>query len=53
MYTIALFPFFPNVGADTLRCLALATVDDPIDPSKMDLEAPEKFADYEVFAFVS
>ena len=36
------------VGVDTLRCLALATVDEPLPPSKMDLEAPEKFAEYEV-----
>ena len=37
-----------GTGADTLRCLALATVDEPIPPSEMDLEASEKFADYEV-----
>ncbi|EDO47465.1 predicted protein [Nematostella vectensis] len=36
-----------GTGADTLRCLALATVDDPIAPSKMDLEASEKFVNYE------
>lgn len=36
-----------GTGADTLRCLALATVDEPIPPSEMDLEASEKFADYE------
>lgn len=39
------------VGVDTLRCLALATVDEPLPPSKMDLEAPEKFAEYEVCTF--
>ena len=37
-----------GTGADTLRCLALATVDEPIPPSEMDLEASEKFAGYEV-----
>ena len=37
-----------TVGVDTLRCLALATVDEPLPPSKMDLEAPGKFAEYEV-----
>lgn len=36
------------LGADTLRCLALATVDEPIPPSKMDLENSENFAEYEV-----
>jgi len=37
-----------GTGADTLRCLALATVDEPIPQSEMDLEASEKFAGYEV-----
>lgn len=37
-----------GTGADTLRCLALATVDEPVSPSEMDLEASEKFAGYEV-----
>lgn len=36
-----------GTGADTLRCLALATVDEPVSPSEMDLEASEKFAGYE------
>ena len=35
-------------GRDTLRCLALATVDEPLPPSKMDLEAAETFVNYEV-----
>lgn len=35
-------------GRDTLRCLALATVDSPTDPSDMNLEDPTKFAAYEV-----
>ena len=35
-------------GRDTLRCLALATVDEPLPPSKMDLEAADKFVNYEV-----
>ncbi|RMX37761.1 hypothetical protein pdam_00006613 [Pocillopora damicornis] len=36
-----------GTGADTLRCLALATVDEPLSPSQMELEKAEKFADYE------
>lgn len=36
-------------GVDTLRCLALATVDEPIPPGKMDLENSGKFAEYEVY----
>lgn len=36
------------LGVDTLRCLALATVDEPLSPSKMELEKAENFADYEV-----
>lgn len=36
-----------GTGADTLRCLALATVDEPFSPSQMELEKAEKFADYE------
>lgn len=36
-----------GTGVDTLRCLALATVDEPLSPSKMELEKAEKFADYE------
>ena len=39
-----------SLGADTLRCLALATVDEPLPPNRMDLEAAEKFVDYEVCA---
>lgn len=35
-------------GRDTLRCLALATVDEPLPPNKMDLEAADKFVNYEV-----
>lgn len=35
-------------GRDTLRCLALTTVDEPLPPSKMDLEAADKFVNYEV-----
>ena len=42
------FDFIIALGVDTLRCLALATVDEPIPPSKMDLENAENFADYEV-----
>jgi len=35
-------------GSDTLRCLALATVDDPLSPKDMNLEASENFVKYEV-----
>lgn len=37
-----------GTGRDTLRCLALATIDDPIDPKRMDLSDSNKFAGYEV-----
>jgi Ca2+ transporting ATPase len=36
-----------GTGADTLRCLALATVDSPPDPSSMDLEDATQFFRYE------
>jgi len=35
-------------GRDTLRCLALATIDTPMDPADMELEKAEKFYTYEV-----
>ena len=35
-------------GADTLRCLALAVVDDPTKPEDMDLEDAGNFVKYEV-----
>ena len=35
-------------GIDTLRCLALATVDEPLSPSDMDLEESDNFVKYEV-----
>ena len=35
-------------GADTLRCLAMAVVDDPIDPKDMQLENAANFKKYEV-----
>ncbi|RDD40035.1 Calcium-transporting ATPase sarcoplasmic/endoplasmic reticulum type [Trichoplax sp. H2] len=38
---------FFHLGADTLRCLALATVDDPVDPKDMNLEDPANFSKYE------
>ena len=47
-YCVLNFDFIITLGVDTLRCLALATVDEPIPPSKMDLENSEKFAEYEV-----
>jgi len=37
-----------GTGRDTLRCLALATADSPMDPSEMDLNDSTKFAKYEV-----
>ena len=37
-----------GTGRDTLRCLAVATVDDPVSPSDMDLSDSTKFAQYEV-----
>ena len=41
-----------GTGADTLRCLALATVDDPIPTAKMNLQDPATFCDYEVKGFL-
>merc|ERR1712042_427970 len=35
-------------GRDTLRCLALCTIDTPMDPADMELEKAEKFYTYEV-----
>ena len=32
-----------GTGRDTLRCLALATADAPINPADMDLEDSNKF----------
>jgi len=37
-----------GTGRDTLRCLALATCDNPMSPSDMDLDNSSKFAQYEV-----
>merc|ERR1712127_14919 len=36
-----------STGSDTLRCLALATVDAPSDPASLDLTDSSKFALYE------
>ncbi|KAG7277593.1 hypothetical protein CRUP_013911 [Coryphaenoides rupestris] len=36
-----------GTGRDTLRCLALATCDNPIKPEEMKLEDSTKFAEYE------
>merc|ERR1711970_1048270 len=36
-----------GTGADTLRCLALATVDEPLAKGDMDLQDATKFAQYE------
>ncbi|KAG5883334.1 hypothetical protein JTB14_003520 [Gonioctena quinquepunctata] len=35
-------------GSDTLRCLALATADNPMKPEEMDLKDSNKFHSYEV-----
>jgi Ca2+ transporting ATPase len=35
-------------GRDTLRCLALATIDNPPRREDMDLEDSRKFIEYEV-----
>ena len=35
-------------GQDTLRCLAMATVDDPGRREEMNLEDPKNFVQYEV-----
>ncbi|XP_037091533.1 calcium-transporting ATPase sarcoplasmic/endoplasmic reticulum type-like isoform X2 [Pollicipes pollicipes] len=37
-----------GVGRDTLRCLALATIDTPMKPEDMNLVDATKFASYEV-----
>jgi len=39
-----------SAGRDTLRCLALATVDDPVDLKAMNLEDSTQFVKYEVRA---
>merc|ERR1719220_547335 len=36
-----------GTGRDTLRCLALATCDAPMNPNDMDLEESSKFVNYE------
>ena len=36
-----------GTGRDTLRCLALATADSPMNPNEMDLEESSKFVNYE------
>lgn len=38
-----------GTGRDTLRCLALATCDNPLKREEMNLEDSTKFAEYEVF----
>ncbi|XP_039274641.1 sarcoplasmic/endoplasmic reticulum calcium ATPase 1-like isoform X2 [Styela clava] len=38
-----------GTGRDTLRCLALATIDDPVDPKDMDLVDSTKFINYESY----
>ena len=37
-----------GTGANTLRCLALATVDSPMAMEKMNLQDPTTFCNYEV-----
>lgn len=41
-----------GTGRDTLRCLALATCDSPINPNDMNLADATKFKNYEVGAFL-
>merc|ERR1711981_481097 len=36
-----------GTGRDTLRCVALATCDTPLNPNEMDLEESSKFVNYE------
>merc|ERR1719450_1742157 len=36
-----------GTGRDTLRCLALATCDNPVNPRDMNLDDPAKFVNYE------
>ena len=45
--TAKLFLSHPT-GADTLRCLAMATVDTPGPKEEMNLEDPKNFVQYEV-----
>jgi Ca2+ transporting ATPase len=42
-----------GIGRDTLRCLALGTIDNPMRREDMDLEDPKKFVTYEVKLFFS
>ena len=37
-----------GTGRDTLRCLALGTIDTPPSPNQMDLGDSTKFIEYEV-----
>ena len=46
MLTPLLWKLF--LGRDTLRCLALATIDNPMKKEDMDLEDSTKFIKYEV-----
>lgn len=39
---------FSTPGKDTLRCLALATIDNPVKKEDMNLEDASKFVNYEV-----
>lgn len=57
MLTCIFIPFGGNtvhnhimfgIGRDTLRCLALATIDNPPKKEEMDLEESTKFIKYEV-----
>ena len=41
------FVIFSCIGADTLRCLAMATVDKPSPKEEMNLEDPKNFVQYE------
>ena len=48
MFQIFLLGVYWGPGRDTLRCLALATVDAPMKKEDMDLENSTKFVKYEV-----
>lgn len=41
-----------GTGRDTLRCLGLGTIDEPLKPASMDLTDSTKFALYEVSSLI-
>ena len=42
-----------GTGRETLRCLALGTIDNPIRREDMNLEDAKKFVNYEVSCFIT